>query len=192
MLDRAVIRICEGTLARSARVVPARVSANTATWAGFALGIAGAVLIGAGFAPAALALLLLARAADGLDGALARLRGPTALGAVLDAALDPIAYAAIAVAFAIAMPQSALAAAFLLFGFVSMTTLELSVRAVAAVDGAQSPPLIGHTETFAVFAVACAYAPAFPALAYIYGAACFVAAGVRLAAVVTQTGGAKP
>ena len=190
MLDRHIIRACEGSLARAARAVPARVSANALTWMGFAAGIAAAALIVAGLAPVAIVFLVLARVADGLDGAVARLRAPTVLGAVIDASLDLIAYAALAVAFAIAIPESALAAAFLLFGFVSMMTLELTLRAVMDRDAVLSPPLIGHTETFVVFVVACAYAPAFPLLAYVYGAACFIAAGVRIAGVVA-TGGAK-
>jgi phosphatidylglycerophosphate synthase len=192
MLDRHVVRVCEGPLARAAHAVPPRVSANMLTAAGFGAGIAAAGLIAAGLAPWALVFLSHARVADGLDGAVARLRGPTVPGAVLDTALDPIAYAALAVAFAIAMPESALAAAFLLFGFVSMMTLELSARAVVARDAVLSPPLIGHTETFVVFAVACAHAPAFPALAYVFGAACFIAAGVRVAGVAAQMGRAKP
>jgi hypothetical protein len=53
-----------------------------------------------------------------------------------------------------------------------------------------APPLIGHTETFVAFAIACAYPPAFPMVAYIYGALCIAAAGMRIADALTYLKGA--
>jgi hypothetical protein len=44
---------------------------------------------------------------------------------------------------------------------------------------------------FIVFGIACAYPPAFPLLCYVVGAACFIAAGVRLAGAITDLSGAK-
>lgn len=192
MLDGTFAKLCAGLLARTVRAMPARVTANQVTVAGFAVGIAAAALVAVDLAPIGLAFLVLSRIADGLDGALARLRGPTALGAFLDAALDLIVYAALPVAFALRDPSNALAAGFLLFCFAGMMMLELSFRFALRNGATLPPPLLGHTETFVAFAIACAYPPAFALVAYIYGAACFVAMGVRVAEAVTHLGNAKP
>lgn len=191
MLDGTVARLSAGLTARMARTIPTRVTANHVTVVGFVAGIAAAALIAVDLAPFGLALLVIARIADGLDGAVAKLRGPTALGAFLDTALDLIAYAALPVAFAIRDPSNALAAGFLLFCFASMMITELGFRFTARNGVVMSPPVLGHTETFIAFAIACAYPPAFALVAYIYGAACFVAMGVRVAGAVTHLGGAK-
>ena len=62
--------------------------------------------------------LLLNRALDGLDGALARLSRVTDRGAFLDIGLDFVFYAAIPLAFAVSDPAAnALAAAVLLAAF---------------------------------------------------------------------------
>jgi phosphatidylglycerophosphate synthase len=190
MLDPMLRQLFDRPLARAGAVLGARVSANALTVSGFAAGIVASGLIVAGFAPVALAFLLLSRVADILDGAVARVKGPTALGAFLDMSLDLIVCAALPVAFAIQNPESGLAAAFFLFGFVSMMTLELCLRSLSRLPG--TAPLIGHTEIFFVFAIACAYPPAFPLLCYVFGAACFIAAGVRLANAVSLLNGAKP
>lgn len=188
MLDGTVARLSAGLMARAGRTMPARVTANHVTVVGFIAGIAAAALIAVDLAPVGLAFLVFARIADGLDGAVARLRGPTALGAFLDTALDLIAYAALPVAFAIRDPSNALAAGFVLFCFASMMMVELGFRFVVRNGTTLPPPFLGHTETFIAFALACAYPPAFALVAYIYGAACFVAMGVRVAGAVTHLG----
>ena len=189
MLDPILRQLSDGPLARAGAALALRVSATTVTVVGFAAGIVAAALIVADLALVALPFLLLSRAADIMDGPIARASRTTALGAFLDLSLDLILYAALPVAFAIRDPASGLAAAFLLFGFVSMMALELSLRFSSRDPAAPMAPLIGHTELLVVFAIACAYPPAFPLLCYIGGAACFVAAGFRLASAVTNLSG---
>jgi phosphatidylglycerophosphate synthase len=202
MLDPILRQLCERPLARAGAALALRVSANTVTVAGFAAGIVAAALIVADLAPVALGFIVLNRAADVLDGAVARASRVTALGAFLDMSLDLIVYAALPVAFAIANPPSGLAAAFFLFGFVSMMTLELALwfwlrrgyesATTSDFSFTVPAPLIGHAEMSMLLAVACAYPPWFPLLAYVFGAACFIAAGIRLANAVALLNDAKP
>ena len=46
--------------------------------------------------------------------------------------------------------------------------------------------MLGHAETFLVLAAACIYPPAFPVLAYVFGALCFMACGGRIATALTH------
>ena len=59
-----------------------------------------------------LALIVVSRLADGVDGALARLTRPTDRGAFLDITLDFLFYAGVPFFFAVGRPGAALPAAF--------------------------------------------------------------------------------
>ena len=84
----------------------------------------------------ALALLLVNRLADGLDGAVARQTRLTDLGGFLDIVLDFIVYAGMVFAFALADPAAnALAAAFLLFAFMGTGSSFLAFAIMAAKRG---------------------------------------------------------
>src|SRR5262245_33342796 len=72
---------------------------------------------------------------DGLDGAVARHRGPTDLGGYLDVLLDFLFYAGVPFFFAIGRPDDALPAAFLVFSFVGTGSSFLAFAAVAARRG---------------------------------------------------------
>ncbi|MEI9993421.1 MAG: CDP-alcohol phosphatidyltransferase family protein [Rhizomicrobium sp.] len=131
-------------------------------------------LLGLGF-------LVAGRVFDRLDGAVARHVGATRFGAYLDRLLDLTATAGLAFAFALAEPDRALAAMFLM--------LALVVRAAAWMPAdrhggllAQTGDLVGKSEFFVAFAVACVFPAWFSILAYVIGVACFIAAGGRLAA----------
>ena len=114
-----------------------------------------------------LGFLLAAGLFDALDGPLARRRGATAFGAYLDTVLGLVAEAGIAFAFALAEPDRALAAMFLMLGLVA--------RASAGTDGAKSELLLGCT-------LACLFPNWFSLIAYALGIAGFVEAGSRVAA----------
>ena len=97
-LQRRLIRPLAGRLhARS-------VGADSITLAGFALGLLGILAAAYGLYWLALAGLVANRLADGLDGEVARLAGPTDRGAFLDIALDFLFYALFPLGFAIADP----------------------------------------------------------------------------------------
>ena len=73
----------------------AGVSANVVTLGGFVCGIGAAGSVALGWNLPAVALLLLNRLLDGLDGAVARAAGGTDLGGFLDITMDFIIYSAI-------------------------------------------------------------------------------------------------
>ena len=80
-----------------------------------------------------LALLVVNRIADGLDGAVARHSRLTDLGGFLDIVLDFIVYAGMVFAFAVADPaRNALAAALLLFAFMGTGSSFLAFAIMAA------------------------------------------------------------
>ena len=96
MLDRRVLTALSPALRRAAAWLSrCGVDADAVTWFGFGAGMACAACIALGHNLMALALLLLSRLADGLDGALARLTRTTDRGAFLDIALDFVFYASV-------------------------------------------------------------------------------------------------
>jgi phosphatidylglycerophosphate synthase len=115
--------------------------------------------------------LILARALDALDGPLARRKGPTPFGAYLDTVLGLIAGAGLAFAFALAEPDRALAAMFLMLGLVA--------RAAAGADSAK-------TELTVAFLLACLFPSWFSLLAYALGIASFLETGSLVAAAAVR------
>ena len=105
MLDRHLSAVQAAFLRPiAARLSSCGVAADTLTVTGFLFGAGSAVLIGTGFEKTALIPFFVNRLLDGLDGAVARLTGPTDRGAFLDIALDFAFYAMVPLAFAIANP----------------------------------------------------------------------------------------
>ncbi len=187
MIDRFLLPTLSRSLARPARTLAgAGVSADAITLAGFAVGLLAAPALALGWFGLALALIAANRLADGLDGAVARLTGPTERGAFLDIALDFFFYATVPLGFAFADPQAnALAAAFLVTGFVGTGSSFLAFAAVAARKGlsAEAYPTKGifylgglteGAETIAAFALMCLFPAAFPMIATVFGALCLL------------------
>jgi phosphatidylglycerophosphate synthase len=192
MIDAALIpaqRRALGPLAD--RLAEQGVAADRITLAGFAIGLlAIAALAVQAYLPA-LALILLNRLFDGLDGAVARVRGPTDRGAFLDIALDFVFYALVPVGFALADPAvNALPAAVLVAAFVGTGSSFLAFSTIAAKRGRSAPRyptkgiyyLGGLTEgfeTIAFFVLICLFPGWFPALALVFAAACAVTTVLR-------------
>ncbi len=201
MLDRAVLRLLHVPLARAARsLAAAGVLADTVTWCGFALGLVGAAAIALGHPLTGLALLLASRAADGLDGEIARHTQPTDRGAFLDITLDFLFYASVPLAFALAdPPANALPAAVLLAAFVGTGSSFLAFAVLAERRGLKSTgyPSKGFfylggytegTETIACFALMCLLPQHFAWWAYGFAALCGLTILSRLAAGWTVFG----
>lgn len=160
------------------------ISADIVTLSGFAIGISAVPLLAFGHTAAALLVILVNRALDGLDGALARRTKPTDRGAFLDIALDFVFYGLVPFGFALADPgANALAAATLLLAFVGTGSSFLAFAAIAGRQGLVSMNypakgiyylggLTEGAETIAVFVAMCAWPSAFPAIAYGYAALC--------------------
>jgi phosphatidylglycerophosphate synthase len=170
------------------------VRADQITIIGCAIGLAAAGAAALGLYGLALAGLALNRLADGLDGAVARVTGPTDRGAFLDIALDFVFYAAFPLGFVLADPAAnAVPGAVLITSFVLSGTSFLAFAVVAAKRGmtaADYPSkgihyLVGLTEgfeTIAVFALFCLVPAQFPWLAYGFAAAAALTGVIRYAA----------
>lgn len=187
MIDRYLLPPLSLALGSPARWLAGRgVSADAITLAGFGLGLLGVVALATGWHGLALALILANRLADGLDGAVARINGPTDRGAFLDIALDFLFYALVPLGFALSDPgANALAAAVLIAAFVGTGSsfLAFSVIAERRKLRAQDYPTKGiyylgglteGTETIAVFVAMCLFPAAFALLAWAFAAACTV------------------
>lgn len=185
MFDRLLYPRIAQLLRPPASALAARgVRADHVTLAGFALGLCALPLLALHWYGLALGAILLNRLADGLDGAVARVTGPTDRGAFLDVALDFFFYATVPLGFALADPSAnALPAAVLITAFVGTGSSFLAFALVAERRGltaADYPTkglfyLGGLTEGAETIAVFCAMAlfPAwFPALALLFAAAC--------------------
>ncbi len=195
MLDRAAIQLLRPPLQAMARMlVHAGVGANTVTVVGFLVGLAGAAAIAAQAPLWGLALMLLSRWCDGLDGAVARLTTPTDQGAFLDITLDFLFYASVPLAFAWAQPATnGLPAAVLLAAFVGTGSSFLAFAALAQKRGLSSAAfpdkglyylggLTEATETLLCFALMCLWPPLFASLAYGFAALCVLTIATRLRA----------
>lgn len=192
MIDAALLPLQRRLLHPPARALHAAgTSADAITLAGFAVGLAG--VLAAAMSAFGLALLCLAlnRLADGLDGAVARLGTPTDRGAFLDIALDFLFYALFPLGFALADPAvNALPAAVLIASFVGTGSSFLAFAIVAERRGlaaADYPSkgihylggLTEGAETIAFLAAICLWPKAFPVLALVFAAACFVTTATR-------------
>ncbi len=193
MLDRTLQALITPALQAGARVlVRLGIKADTVSWAGFGLGLLGALCITQQWMLAALVLMALSRLADGLDGPVARLTRPTDRGAFLDITLDFVFYASVPLAFALANPAAnALAAAVLLAAFIGTASSFLAFAVLAERRGLKSLAypakglyylggLTEASETMACFAMMCWWPAWFASLALGFAALCGLTLLARL------------
>jgi len=176
------------------RLADAGISANQVTLAGFVIGLTAAVAIAMGWFLLGLALFLANRLADGLDGAIARLNGPTDLGGYLDIVLDFAIYGAIPLAFILVDPAAnGLAGAILLVSFYVNGASFLAYASIAARRGMSSTArgtksiyfttgLAEGSETVLFFVAFCLMPHWFAPLALVFAALCFWTAFWRIMA----------
>ena len=195
MIDRHALRLLAPVLDALAGLLARRgVAADAVTLAGFGLGLAAALAIALHAWLAGLALMLVSRLCDGLDGALARRTRPTDRGAFLDITLDFLFYASIPLAFAVADPaRNALAAAALLAAFIGTGSSFLAFAILAERRGLERSAYPGKgifylggltegTETLLAFAAMCLWPQAFPWIAGVFAALCLLTTATRLLA----------
>jgi phosphatidylglycerophosphate synthase len=192
-LDPAIGRLAAG-------LASAGVSANAVTLAAFATGALAAAAIAFEAYWLGLALIAVSRLGDGLDGAVARIRGKTDYGGYLDIVLDFFFYGAVPVGFALADPAAnAVAAAVRVLSFYVNGASFLAFAILAERRGLEgrargeksiffTTGLAEATETIAVFAVACLWPAWFPALAWGFAAVCFYTALSRIVLAGRQFG----
>lgn len=197
MLDRAARRLIDPALESIAgRAAKLRLTADQVTVLGFGIGLAAIAAIAAKLYLLGLLLLLLNRLADGVDGCLARRNGPTDLGGYLDIVLDFIVYAGLAFAFAVAQPEEALAAAFLIFSFMGTGSSFLAFAIFAAKrklderQGLKGFYYLGGitegTETILLFVFVCLLPGHFAPAAYVFGALCWLTTIGRIGTAVQR------
>jgi phosphatidylglycerophosphate synthase len=198
VLDRAARRLIDPVLEQLAVAAQQRaITANQVTVAGFACGLAAMAAIALQSYGLGLLLLLANRLADGVDGALARRNGATDLGGYLDIVLDFIIYSGAAFAFALAQPDHAVAAAFLIFSFMGTGSSFLAFAIFAAkrkLDGEEAANksfyylggITEGTETILLFVVVLLFPGWFPAAAYLYGTLCWLTTVGRIGAAVQR------
>lgn len=172
------------------------VSANSATILGMLIGIGAAYAVAQGLFYVGLALILVNRIIDGLDGAIARASTLTDFGGYLDIVGDFVFYVAIPVGFALVatqnqLPALILAAAFALTGtsFLAFATLAAKRGVETSAHGRKSffynTGLAEGGETIAVFVLMCIFPSHFGPIAYGYAALCVLTVIQRTIAVKT-------
>lgn len=201
MLDAALRRLIDPPLdAIGMRLARVGVSANAVTVAGFVVGLAAVPALALGRYDLALAAIAANRLADGLDGAVARARGPTDLGGYLDIVLDFIFYSAVVFGVALARPDEAVWAAFLIFSFVGTGSSFLAFAILAAKRGVTTERrgrkaiyylggLTEGAETIAALALICLIPDALPWIAGVFGAMCWITTVTRIAEAARTFGG---
>lgn len=185
MIDAALQPIMRRVLTPPARLLAAAgVGADGITIAGFAIGLLVVPALAAGMPGIALCLILLNRLLDGLDGAVARIAGPTDRGAFIDITLDFAFYALVPLGFALVDPAAnALAAAVLIASFIGTGSSFLAFASVAAQRGLRASDypakgiyylggLTEGAETIGLFVAMCLWPAAFPVLAYLFATLC--------------------
>ena len=173
------------------------VTANQVTMIGAAFGLIAAGCAAAGLFYPALWFVIANRFIDGLDGAVARASRSSDFGGYLDIVSDFIFYSAIPLAFAVARPETALAAAFLIFSFIGTATSFLGFAILAEkhqvttqIRGKKAFYYLGGltegTETILLFLAMLVWPDYFSVMAIIFGILCWVTTGTRIYAAYRQ------
>ena len=192
MFDVALRRLVDPLLIRvAAWAAGARISANALTISGAGFGLGAAVCITQSHFAAALVFIVLNRIFDGLDGAIARINGPTELGGYLDILCDYVFYLSVPVAFAWVGPANQMPALILVASFTLTAVSFLAFAAIAArqpTDGGTHEPkafiystgLMEGGETIAFFLLFCLFPTFFPTLAIVFAALCLLTVVQRM------------
>ena len=192
MFDVALRRWVDPTLVRLAVLgVDIRLSANVITLSGCIIGLGAAFCVLQSNFVAAIACIVLNRIFDGLDGAIARINGPTEIGGYLDTLCDYLFYLAVPVAFALSSPANQMPALLLVASFTLTAVSFLAFAAIAArrtpEDDTHGPKafiystgLMEGAETIAFFLLFCLFPLNFPTLAVIFAALCMLTVVQRI------------
>lgn len=137
----------------------------------------------------ALALVVLNRLTDGLDGPVARhsLQGATNFGGYFDIVSDFVFYSGFVFFYSLGAADNALYGAFLLFSFFGSATSFLAYAALAEKNGLEMQQqgrksffymagLAEGSETIIAFILICLFPACFPAIAVIFGIMCWLTA----------------
>lgn len=166
------------------------ISAGKVTAAGLLVGVGACVAAVLAAWPVALVLWLLNRALDGLDGAVARRRGPTDLGGMLDFLADFVVYGGFVVSVAIAVPGArvactALLAAYLLNNVALLSFASLVEKRRLAYGDERSlrftTGLTEGAETIIAYSAFCVIPGHAAAVAWVFSGMVLITVGQRVA-----------
>lgn len=163
----------------------AGVTANQVTIAGAVIGIAAGVAIGYRYYLLGLALVLLSRLLDGLDGAVARATKQSDFGGYLDIVSDFAFYVAVPLGFGFAVAANLPFAMILIASFTLTGISFLAYAVMAAKRGRETSAhgkksffyntgLAEGTETIIAFVLMCLLPNNFAIIAVIYSAMCLI------------------
>ena len=161
------------------------VTANQVTVAGAVFGALAGVAIALGHPLVGLALILVNRLLDGLDGAVARATRPTDFGGYLDIVCDYVFYLAVPLGFGFAASQHlpyalVLVATFTLTGvsFLAFATLAARRGVETTTHGAKSffysNGIAEGAETILAFVLMCLLPSWFPLIATVFAMLCIL------------------
>jgi phosphatidylglycerophosphate synthase len=189
MLDSRIRPLIDPPLNAAARqLAKTGMSPNALTFTGFCFGLCAFAALAVQAYPAAALLVAVNRIFDGLDGAVARAENRVSdLGGFLDIVTDFIFYAGIVFFFAVGQPETALAAAFLIFSFIGSGVSFLGYAVIAAKRGITTEKqgrksffyiggLMEGTETVIALLLICLLPQYFTAIAILFGTACWLTA----------------
>jgi phosphatidylglycerophosphate synthase len=189
MFDVQLRRLVDPALDRIAvAVARTGTSANAITIIGALVGLGAALTIASGSFLVGLALVIVNRIMDGLDGTIARRNGATAWGGYLDSIADYGFYIAVPIGFAFADPANLWPALLLVSSF---TLTAVSFLALAAIMAGRdlghgdkaftySTGLMEGGETIGFFIIMCLLPQQFPMLASFFAVLCVVTVGQRM------------
>jgi phosphatidylglycerophosphate synthase len=186
MFDALLRPLIDPVLDRmGAALVRVGIGANPVSLAGAASGALAGVAIGLGQPLAGLVLVLASRLLDGLDGAIARVKGPTDFGGYLDIVCDYVFYLAVPLGFGLAAPGNLPFALLLVATFTLTAVSFLAYAALAAKRGLEtrahglksffySTGLAEGAETLLAFILMCLWPAGFPVIASIFTGLCLL------------------
>ena len=191
MLDTPVRRRITPVLDRAARAPGVRaLSPGAVTAVGLLVGIGACVAAALGAWALALVLWLLNRTLDGLDGAIARRRGPTDLGGMLDFVADFVVYGGFVVGVAIAVPDARVACTALLAAYLLNNVALLSFASLVEKRRLEygderslrfTPALTEGTETILAYVAFCLFPSRADVVAWVFCGLVMVSATQRIA-----------
>jgi len=189
MFDARLRKLIDPALNRMAtRLARSGLGANAITLAGAALVVPLFYALLQANWTIALIIIAANRLLDGLDGAVARINGPSLWGGYLDSLCDYLFYIAVPLGFAFAASANKLSALLLIASF---TLTAVSFLALAAIltgrdlghgekAFAYSTGLMEGGETIAFFIAMCLFPGLFPQLALAFAALCLATVAQRL------------
>ena len=199
MLDARARAVVRPAVDRTAAYVSQRgVPAGAVTAVGLAVGIGACVAAALAAWPLALALWLANRALDGLDGAVARRRGPTDLGGMLDLLADFVVYGGFVVGVAIAVPDARVASVVLLAAYLLNNVALLSFASLIEKRGLDlgderslrfTAGLTEGTETIVAYSLICLVPAHAGTIAWVFGGMVLVTVAQRVRLAVVTLGG---